>query len=162
MKFRILLGLVAVVATVMIPNVSLAQSFGGVALTLVPCRTEAMRGDQVCFTITVTNGTNQTFSNLSLNLISDPLDINFFMTSNGGEIHPGHTFWTISLNPGQSLVIKARSQILASTPGKIVRVLLGVGGNGLLTQATYADIRILGRLLPVTGVDLSAIRGYRK
>ena len=121
-----------------------------------------MRGDQVCFTLTVTNTATRALSGIQLNLFSDPSDINFFLTSNGGEIHPGRVFWTVSLMPGQSLSIKARSQILASAPGHIVRVYFSCGGQGLLTSATYADIVIQGRLLPVTGVDLSAIRAFRK
>jgi hypothetical protein len=150
MRRRLVLQIVACIAVFTTPTLALAQN--DVSLVITPNRTEARKGDQVCFTLPLLNTTAKSLPGLSLNLFSQASDINFFLTSQGGEIHPSYTFWTVSLSPHQTMLIKARSQILTDSPDHAIRVLLSIGGQGYTIGNTAADIHILRRL-PAAGVN---------
>jgi hypothetical protein len=119
-------------------------------LSASPCRYYAKVGDQICYTITVQNLTDMSLSGMRMMLRFEYDDINFFLSSHGGEIHPGQVTWfDFSLQPREVKNVKLRSQILRVPANRIVRVTAMLDG-----QRSNTDVHIMG-LMPESGVENS-------
>jgi hypothetical protein len=127
----------------------------GISITLLPSAYEAIPGRQIVYTVTITNKTPFALSGLELINYSHSNEINFFLTSDGGEIHPRRITWSgLSLGANETKVIKMRSQILSFSEYPHIKTAVSLEG-ALLDTPIYAisDVRLLGTL-PTTGVEL--------
>ena len=129
----------------------------GISITLTPHVSETYVGDQIVYTVTLRNDSASAVSGLRLRNYSRASEINFFLASDGGEIHPGRITWpTFALQPGQTKTVKMRSQILSAPRSGMIQTVVSVEG-GVLTQPIYAYTTVyLPRVMPVTGADLQS------
>lgn len=132
-----------------------------VTVSIQPDKAEVLPGDEVCYTITLANLTPSPVTIGQFAITSNDKQINFFLASDDGEIHPGIIYWPLtSLNAESTRTIKARGRILDSKNGDLIRV----SGFLRITSITgsrggYADVRVISRL-PTTGADVRYFRPF--
>lgn len=127
------------------------DDYGDVLLTKSADRFEANPNDEVTYTITLRNDTDEDLRNVR---ITDSFQSNLIqiLDTAGASSSAGRLEWTLSVNRGQvrTIVYRARMSGFAR-PGDIVRnSVIAQGGNMNGSKSASADVHILGRL-PQTG-----------
>lgn len=124
---------------------------GGVFLTKSADRFEANPNDEVTYTITLRNDTDEDLRNVR---ITDTFQSNLLTVLDpaGGSLSSGRLEWTMNVNRGHVRTVAYRVRLSALIrPGEIVHnSVIAQGGNMPGSRSASADVRILGRL-PQTG-----------
>jgi hypothetical protein len=125
----------------------------GVILTFIADKQEGQVGDQVGYTLTLTNNTNTDATGLNLTESHDSRDINFFLASGDGQIAPGHITWTLdTLKAYQQKTISIRGQLLSTHTGPDARNTVTLRDSaGNVVSSVYGDVAFI-HSLPQTGV----------
>ncbi len=124
---------------------------GDVMISKSADRFEANPNDEVTYTITLRNDTDEDLRNVR---VTDSFQSNLLQILDpaGGSSSAGRLEWTVSVNSGQVRTIVYRARISGfARPGDIVHnSVIAQGGNMDGSKSASSDVRILGRL-PQTG-----------